>query len=138
MLCEILAATRAENGAAFVAVGGATTRLPDSAFIRLVAYLDFLLRGRAAAVVGHRPNVSELTELSVTLYPEFVKIIKPEYARLADVLHAAFREEDPSEISLPPDHFVMQACVALGVLLRITGERVEDAHDRVREWYDTT
>ena len=98
--------------------------MSDSAFLRFVAYLDFLLRGRAAAVVGHRPDFYELTELSVTAsYPEFVKIIKPEYARLADVLHLAFRERDPNEIAMPPDECVREASTAIGVLLANSSSR---------------
>jgi hypothetical protein len=138
MLHDILAAVQAEDSNALRDAAVPTTELSDPAFLRLVAYLDFLLRGRAATVIGHRPDIDELTELSVSLYPEFTKIIRPERARLADILHGAFREKDPGDISLSADHYLIQGSAALAVLLRITGERIEDAHGRVLQWYERT
>ena len=81
---------------------------------------------------------SHLTELADRLYPEITKIIRPEHARPAHILHAAFREKDPSDISLSADHYLIQGSAALAVLLRITGERLEDANSRVLEWYERT
>ncbi len=59
MLHDILAAAQADDGNALRDAGVPMTELADPAFVRLVAYLDFLLRGRAATVIGHRLDIDD-------------------------------------------------------------------------------
>jgi hypothetical protein len=138
LIARMVAAAREANGIEFAAVGGSTTSLGDAPFLRLVAYVDYLLRGRASAIIGHRPSGDELTELAVRLHPEFITVIKPEYVRLVEVLNLAYREMDPEVVAMPPDDYVMQGTAAIGVMLRETGEDIEDRHERIVQWYAKT
>jgi hypothetical protein len=97
-------------------------------------YLRFLLEYRVIEILGRRPTVEDLHELSISTYTRYRQVIREDEEVLEDLLGTVFKFLPP-ERYVKGARFMVLASAAVGVLLDDPASQLDAIRPPLARWY---